>query len=33
MKFELPKDSQEKVEEKFEKLNKDMKESFRSLQD
>lgn len=33
MKFELPKDGQEKIEEKMDKLNKDMHEAFRSLQD
>ncbi|CAO1636628.1 unnamed protein product [Parajaminaea phylloscopi] len=33
MKFELPKDGEEKVSEKMEKLNKDLHEAFRSLQD
>lgn len=33
MKFELPKDGKEKIEEKMEKLNKDLHEAFRTLQD
>lgn len=33
MKFELPKDGKEKIDEKMEKLNRDIHENFRSLQD